>query len=53
MSRGLSPRLEPLFRKALEEADAFKDEYLSAEHFLLAFASEPGERRASSCGRPG
>ena len=42
VSRGLSPRLEPLFRKAQEEADAFKDEYLSAEHFLLAFASEAG-----------
>jgi ATP-dependent Clp protease ATP-binding subunit ClpB len=42
VSRGLSPRLEPLFRKAQEEADAFKDEYISAEHFLLAFASEAG-----------
>ena len=42
VSRGLSPRMEPLFRKAQEEADAFKDEYLSAEHFLLAFASEAG-----------
>ena len=42
VSRGLSPRLEPLFRKALEEADAFKDEYVSAEHFLLAFTSEVG-----------
>ena len=43
VSRGLSPRLEPLFRRALAEADAFKDEYLSAEHFLLAFSSEPGK----------
>ncbi|MGA8752311.1 ATP-dependent chaperone ClpB [Candidatus Deferrimicrobium sp.] len=43
VSRGLSPRLEPLFRRALSEADAFKDEFLSAEHFLLAFASEPGK----------
>ncbi|MCL1926906.1 MAG: AAA family ATPase, partial [Syntrophorhabdaceae bacterium] len=42
VSRGLSPRFEPLFGKALEEADAFKDEYLSAEHFLLAFTSEAG-----------
>jgi ATP-dependent Clp protease ATP-binding subunit ClpB len=41
VSRGLSPRMEPLFQRAVEEADAFKDEYLSAEHFLLAFASEP------------
>jgi ATP-dependent Clp protease ATP-binding subunit ClpB len=42
VTRGLSPRLEPLFRRALTEMDAFKDEFLSAEHFLLAFASEPG-----------
>ncbi len=43
VTRGLSPRLEPLFQRALSEADAFKDEFLSAEHFLLAFASEPGK----------
>ncbi|HEU5360633.1 MAG TPA: Clp protease N-terminal domain-containing protein, partial [Candidatus Deferrimicrobiaceae bacterium] len=42
VSRGLSPRMEPLFNRALSEADAFRDEYLSAEHFLLAMASEPG-----------
>jgi ATP-dependent Clp protease ATP-binding subunit ClpB len=42
VSRGLSPRLEQLFRRALSEADAFKDDYLSAEHFLLAFCSEDG-----------
>ncbi|GAB4228444.1 MAG: ATP-dependent chaperone ClpB [Deltaproteobacteria bacterium] len=42
VARGLSPRLEPLFRQALSEADAFKDEYVSAEHFLLAFTSEAG-----------
>ncbi len=42
VSRGLSPRMEPLFQRALAEADAFRDEYLSAEHFLLGFASEPG-----------
>jgi len=42
VSRGLSPRLEPLFQRALSEADAFRDEYLSAEHFLLAMTSEPG-----------
>ena len=42
VSRGLSPRLEPLFRRALSEADAFKDDYVSAEHFLLAFASDVG-----------
>ncbi len=42
VSRGLSPRMEPLFRRALSEADAFRDEYLSAEHLILAMASEPG-----------
>jgi ATP-dependent Clp protease ATP-binding subunit ClpB len=42
VSRGLSPRLEPLFQRALSEADAFRDDYLSAEHFLLAMTSEPG-----------
>jgi ATP-dependent Clp protease ATP-binding subunit ClpB len=35
--------MEPLFAGALSEADAFKDEYLSAEHFLLAFTAEPGK----------
>ncbi|MGE5190698.1 MAG: ATP-dependent chaperone ClpB [Gemmatimonadota bacterium] len=43
VSRGLSPRLEPVFNRALAEADAFRDEYLSAEHFLLALAGEPGK----------
>jgi ATP-dependent Clp protease ATP-binding subunit ClpB len=43
VSRGLSHRMEPLFNRAVAEADAFKDEFLSAEHFLLAFASEPGK----------
>jgi ATP-dependent Clp protease ATP-binding subunit ClpB len=42
VSRGLSPRMEPLFQRALSEADAFRDEYLSAEHFLIAMISEPG-----------
>ena len=42
VSRGLSPRMEPLFHRALSEADAFRDEYLSAEHLLLAMTSEPG-----------
>jgi ATP-dependent Clp protease ATP-binding subunit ClpB len=42
VSRGLSSRMEPLFQRALSEADAFRDEYLSAEHFLLAMTSEPG-----------
>jgi len=43
VSRGLSPAMEPLFRRALSEADAFQDEYLSAEHFLLALCGEPGK----------
>ncbi len=43
VSRGLSPRLEPLFRRALDEADAFRDQFLSAEHLLLALCGEPGK----------
>ena len=43
VSRGLSPGLEALFQRALSEADAFKDEYLSTEHFLLALCGEPGK----------
>ena len=43
VSRGLAPGMEPLFRRALSEADAFRDEYLSAEHFLLALCGEPGK----------
>ena len=43
VSRGLSPRMEPLFSRAMSEADAFKDEFLSAEHFLLAMAAEGGK----------
>ncbi len=42
VSRGLSPRMEPLFNRALDEADAFRDEYLSAEHFLLGLAAGTG-----------
>ncbi len=43
VSRGLSPSMEPLFDRALSEADSFKDEYVSTEHFLLAFLSLPGK----------
>ncbi len=46
VTRGLSPRMEPLFSRALSEADTFKDEYLSAEHFFLAFAAEAGGQAA-------
>src|SRR3989304_1192031 len=35
--------MEPLFSRAMSEADAFKDEFLSAEHFLLAMAAEGGK----------
>jgi len=53
VSRGLSPRLEPLFQKALAEADALKDEYLSAEHFLLAFCSADGGKVAELLSKAG
>ncbi|GAB4368784.1 MAG: ATP-dependent chaperone ClpB [Deltaproteobacteria bacterium] len=43
VSRGLSPRMEPLFRQAMAEADRFQDEFLSAEHLLLAMAGEGGK----------
>jgi ATP-dependent Clp protease ATP-binding subunit ClpB len=43
VTRGLSPRMESLFDRALAEADDFKDEYLSAEHFFLAFSAGPGK----------
>ncbi len=46
VTRGLSPRMEALFHRALSEADDFKDEYLSAEHFLLAFAADAGGKVA-------
>jgi ATP-dependent Clp protease ATP-binding subunit ClpB len=46
VNRGLSPRFEPLFAKAQAEADAFKDEFLSVEHFLLALCGDEGGKAA-------
>jgi ATP-dependent Clp protease ATP-binding subunit ClpB len=36
----ISPRLNTIFSKAQKEADAFKDEYISTEHLLLAMSEE-------------
>jgi ATP-dependent Clp protease ATP-binding subunit ClpB len=38
----ISPRLRRLFEKGWEEAERLKDEYLSAEHLLLAMADGDG-----------
>ncbi len=38
----VSPRLEAVLREAQKEADAFKDDYVSTEHLLLAIAGEEG-----------
>ncbi len=38
----LSPRLDALLRKAQDDADSFKDEYISTEHLLLALSAEEG-----------
>ncbi len=37
---GLSHRLKEIFDQAFEEAQGFKDEYVSTEHFLLAIQAE-------------
>jgi ATP-dependent Clp protease ATP-binding subunit ClpB len=39
---GMSPRLDAMFRQAQQEADAFKDEYVSTEHLLLALTADEG-----------
>ncbi|HTL47208.1 MAG TPA: ATP-dependent chaperone ClpB [Verrucomicrobiae bacterium] len=36
----LTPRLNALFNKALQEAEKLKDEYVSVEHLVLAFSEE-------------
>ena len=41
----LSPRLGRLFDKAEQEADRFKDEYVSTEHLLIAAADGDGAAR--------
>jgi len=38
----ITPRLEKAFTAALTEAERLKDEYVSAEHLLLAIAEERG-----------
>ncbi len=38
----MSPRLEAVLRQAQQEADTFKDDYVSTEHLLLAIAGEEG-----------
>jgi len=37
-----SPRLTKIYERATTEAERLKDEYLSAEHFLIAIAEEKG-----------
>jgi ATP-dependent Clp protease ATP-binding subunit ClpB len=40
---GLSPALGRVLQEAQKEADQFKDEYVSAEHLLIALATAKGE----------
>jgi ATP-dependent Clp protease ATP-binding subunit ClpB len=44
---GLSPRLRAVADFAEQEAERLKDEYVSTEHLLIAFASEGGRSAAS------
>jgi ATP-dependent Clp protease ATP-binding subunit ClpB len=44
---GLSPRLRAVADFAQKEAERLKDEYVSAEHLLVAIASEPGRSPAA------
>jgi ATP-dependent Clp protease ATP-binding subunit ClpB len=39
----MSPGLNRVLQKAMTEADRMKDEYVSAEHLLLAVTEEPGK----------
>src|SRR2546422_11750787 len=39
---GITPRLRDLFSAAEQEAERFKDEYLSTEHLLLAIVVAGG-----------
>ena len=39
----LGPGLEETLRRAFQEADQFKDAYVSTEHLLLALADQPGQ----------
>ncbi len=38
----VSPRLEAVLQQAQQEADTFKDDYISTEHLLLAITGEEG-----------
>jgi len=40
--RNVSPRFNEVWTRARFEAEQFKDDYVSAEHFFIAIASEPG-----------
>ncbi|MHC4505572.1 MAG: Clp protease N-terminal domain-containing protein, partial [Planctomycetota bacterium] len=45
-----SPRLRKMFDRAADEAERLKDEYLSAEHFLLAILQEDEGREGEAAG---
>jgi ATP-dependent Clp protease ATP-binding subunit ClpB len=49
----LSPGLNRLLDAAQKEADALKDEYVSAEHLLLAFLTEKGGEATRSLAESG
>src|SRR5580704_17548611 len=40
----LSPSLQKVLESAFKEADQFKDEYVSAEHLLIALSTSKGEK---------
>jgi len=40
----LSPSLQKILESAFKEADQFKDEYVSAEHLLIALSTSKGEK---------
>ena len=42
-----TPRIEPIFRAASNEAERFKDEFVGSEHLLIAIAGERGGEGAS------
>ena len=46
----MSPRLGQIFVKAKDEAEQFKDEYVSVEHLLLAIVSTTGDALAKLLG---
>ncbi len=42
-----TPRIEPIFRAASNEAERFKDEFVGSEHLLIAIAGERGGEGAA------